>query len=152
MTELFRKQRARKAQGKKGFTLIELIIVVAILAVLAGVLIPVVGNALGDSEQKAANSDASAVASALNNMSSFGEIDLAKAVSNGVLTLSDDEFTVLKTRVPGLAQKTAAEAAAAITKVATMTATVNGVTATTVIGLNYSNGEKTGTWGDPYAN
>lgn len=47
-------------KSKSGFTLIELIVVVAILAILAAILIPVVGGQISTAKANASNSDAQA--------------------------------------------------------------------------------------------
>ncbi len=44
-------------KGKKGFTLIEIIVVVAIISLLAGVLTPMIFNALGDAKVSTAKAD-----------------------------------------------------------------------------------------------
>lgn len=47
-----------KKTNKKGFTLVELVIVIAVIAILAAVLIPVFTNIIGDAKEKAALADA----------------------------------------------------------------------------------------------
>ena len=56
-----------KKSNKKGFTLVELIVVIAIMAILAAVLVPTVTSKIRDANESAANSSASAVA---NNVQS----------------------------------------------------------------------------------
>lgn len=54
-------------RGQRGFTLIELMVVMAILAVLAAVVIPAVSGTTDVSEDASVKSDASAVSTAMNN-------------------------------------------------------------------------------------
>ena len=56
-----------KKSNKKGFTLVELIVVIAIMAILAAVLVPTVTSKIGDANQSSADSSANAVA---NNVQS----------------------------------------------------------------------------------
>lgn len=58
-------RRAAKSGGKRrGFTLIELIVVIAILAVLAAMMVPLVGKYVSDAKNAAGNANARAVYSA----------------------------------------------------------------------------------------
>ena len=54
----------KKILTKKGFTLIELIVVIAILAILAAILIPAVTNYIDEANEAAATSNARANLSA----------------------------------------------------------------------------------------
>ena len=46
-----------KKKLKKGFTLVELVIVIAVIAILSAVLIPTFSNVIGDAKESAAKSD-----------------------------------------------------------------------------------------------
>ena len=48
----------RKAKGKKGFTLVELVIVIAVLAIIAAIAIPTVSNVIGNANAAADASNA----------------------------------------------------------------------------------------------
>ena len=55
-----------KKSNKKGFTLVELIVVIAIMAILAAVLVPTVTNKINDAKRSAAESDIQSAAKAIS--------------------------------------------------------------------------------------
>lgn len=141
-----------KRRNKKGFTLIELIIVVAILAILAGVLIPVVGGQINESKQKAANSDAATIVNVLNEMLALQMLDVGNAFGgNGKIYLMGSEIKFLKLKLPTIALGDADETINNSQLITTITNVnfVVGNSGTVVVGLKYNNGDAVGVYGEP---
>jgi len=63
-----KKLASRITGGQKGFTLIEMIVVVGIIAVLAAVIIPNIGKFIGSGEQGAKDVEFESVQTAMNAM------------------------------------------------------------------------------------
>ena len=59
-----------RKSNKKGFTLVELVVVIAIIGVLAAILIPTMMNYVKKSRMRTANSNAKLVFTSVNNMAS----------------------------------------------------------------------------------
>ena len=88
-----------KKSNKKGFTLVELIVVIAIMAILAAVLVPTVTSKIKDANVSAAISDLNAVASSIqadlislrsdSSSTTILEKQAANAEGEGVKTLKD---------------------------------------------------------------
>ena len=51
----------KNLKNKKGFTIVELVIVIAVIAILAAVLIPTFSNVVGNAKEVAVQSDAKAI-------------------------------------------------------------------------------------------
>ena len=74
-----------RKSNKKGFTLVELVVVIAIIGVLAAILVPTMMNYVKKSRLKTANSNAKLVFTTVNNQSAdlVAEGAAAKAVTFG---------------------------------------------------------------------
>ncbi len=68
MAGSLKKLASRITGGQKGFTLIEMIVVVGIIAVLAAVIVPNIGKFIGSGEQGAKNAEFESVQTAMNAM------------------------------------------------------------------------------------
>lgn len=90
----------KKLHNKKGFTLIELIVVIAIIAILAAVLIPRFTGFTDDARQKAAMSDARNILVAVEAMRANGDtsVTVAEITSYAGVTFdgtfSDDPIAI----------------------------------------------------------
>ena len=87
----------QKLNNKKGFTLVELVIVIAVIAILAAVLIPVFSNMIGKAQDSAALQAARNTLTEymLNNATSDPEPDLVIEGGEGrYYAIVSGEFTV----------------------------------------------------------
>ena len=78
-----------KKKLKKGFTLVELVIVIAVIAILSAVLIPTFGNVISDAKEKAAMSDAHTAIT--QYMTSAGEDDFKELPDGYIVVLKEAE-------------------------------------------------------------
>ena len=76
-----------KRNNKKGFTIVELVIVIAVIAILSAVLIPTFGNVIDEANKTAAQQEAR------NGYTKCYAADLADGVINGT-EVTDTKYTV----------------------------------------------------------
>lgn len=77
----------QKLKNKKGFTLVELIVVIAIIAILTAVLIPVIGNYTAQAAQTAADQGAAEVKSSLSAVLADG-VTAGELYPSGTITVT----------------------------------------------------------------
>ncbi|MEG2660368.1 MAG: prepilin-type N-terminal cleavage/methylation domain-containing protein [Oscillospiraceae bacterium] len=86
----------KKNSGKKGFTLIELIVVLAILAVIAAIAVPTAFGAITDAEDAAAAASVRSMESVLRTTKSMSTInkDIATFQKEVVLLYKNGKFEI----------------------------------------------------------
>ena len=99
-------------KNKKGFTLIELIVVIAILGILAAVLVPSIGNYVTKANDSAAAGDAKAAQQAAQRLATdidYGNVTCAD-VAAFKTTLASSAYGITATVAADQAAPTAASA------------------------------------------
>ena len=101
-------QKLLAKQSKKGFTLVELVVVIAILGILAAIAIPAVIGIISSANESQAKSDASSVNTACKNM--YAEIvsGTINASNQGSIATLPTGFTMPAANAAASTRKTAA--------------------------------------------
>ena len=81
---------SRIAKGQGGFTLIEMIVVVGIIAVLAAVIVPNIGKFIGSGETGAKNAEWESVQTAMNAMMADKAITTVTATEGNTFARTAD--------------------------------------------------------------
>lgn len=92
-----------KKNNKKGFTLVELVIVVAVMAVLVAVAIPTIGSVVGTAEDAVAKSNARTIESVIklaeanqtDGNTDLSAQEVADAIAEAKLGITDDTAVVV---------------------------------------------------------
>lgn len=89
-----------KKRGKKGFTLVELVIVIAVLAIIAGIAIPTVHNVINNANKTADDANAQAIELAIKTCQSevAAESTTHSAAAAVVIADPDSKLTTLLTQ------------------------------------------------------
>ena len=133
------KLRALKKSDKKGFTLVELIVVLVILAILAALLIPALTGYIDKAKKKSVTAECRQVVMAAQTLydEKYGEIASGKVVFEGE-TAATGDTTISKSDVKDLAEVKGTINSITTNntdhKVATVSYTNKGIT------ITYSNG------------
>ncbi len=90
MAGSLKKMASRITGGQKGFTLIEMIVVVGIIAVLAAVIVPNIGKFIGSGEQGAKDAEFESVQIAMNAMMADNAVVVVVDHSAGTSTSIQD--------------------------------------------------------------
>ena len=82
-----------KKNLKKGFTIVELVIVIAVIAILSAVLIPTFGNVISNAKKSAAQSEASnAISQYVTNQAQAGA---DTNIADGYVIVLDSRFDIV---------------------------------------------------------
>ena len=90
MAGSLKKLASRITGGQKGFTLIEMIVVVGIIAVLAAVIVPNIGKFIGSGEQGAKDAEMESVETAMNAMMADQAVTLLDNPNTGAGTVGEN--------------------------------------------------------------
>lgn len=140
--------RLKTLRSSKGFTLIEIIFVLAIVAVLAGILVPLAISSLGDSSKQKTRSDQDAIAAALTSfrkdVNRWPDNNSTTATLNFAveyLLVADNATTGISSTI--LTSECPTEAAASFFATTACTASTASHNAFNHLGINNPNGNVT---------
>ena len=98
MVRSMKRPMQRVYRCEPGFTLIEMMVVVGIIAVLAAVIFPNIGKFIGSGEQGAKDAEYEAVQTAINAM--MADMTIVTLVAQGTGSNSSNDWTALPAMDP----------------------------------------------------